>query len=72
MKNRKLIKELQKILGKDGVLHRPEELLLYEYDAGPYRTLPDAVVFPRSAEDVVRIVRLANQFEIPLIGRGAG
>src|SRR3990170_2191847 len=68
------MKELEKLLGREGVLSRPEELLLYEYDAGPgqERPVPDAVVFPRSATDVVRLVRLANQHGVPLVGRGAG
>ena len=72
--NKKLIKELEKLLGREGVLSRPEELLLYEYDAGPgqERPVPDAVVFPRSATDVVRLVRLANQHGVPIVGRGAG
>ena len=34
--------------------------------------LPDAVVFPRSTEDVVELVRLCNRFEVPLIPYGAG
>ena len=48
--NKKLVKELEKTLGREGVLSRPEELLLYEYDAGPgqERPVPDAVVFPQS------------------------
>ncbi|MBI2956164.1 MAG: FAD-binding oxidoreductase, partial [Acidobacteria bacterium] len=70
--NKKLIKELQKILGDEGVLWRPEELLLYEYDASVERAAPDAVVFPRTVEDVVRLVRLANQYGLPITGRGAG
>ena len=70
--NSKLIKELRKLLGDDGVLWRPEELLLYEYDASSDRAAPDAVAFPRSTEDVVRLVRLANQYGLPIIGRGAG
>ena len=70
--NPTLIKELKKFLGEDSVLWRPEELLLYEYDASSERAAPDAVVFPRSTEDVVRLVRLANHYEVPIVGRGAG
>jgi len=70
--NKKLIKELEKLLGPDGVLWRPDELLLYEYDASSDRAAPDAVVFPRSTEDVVLLVRLANKYGIPIVGRGAG
>ena len=72
MKNNSLAKELRDIVGAEGVLDHPEELLLYEYDAGAQRALPDAVLFPRRSEDVVRIVRLANQHDRPLIARGAG
>jgi glycolate oxidase len=32
---KKLIKELQHLVGTEGVLWQPEELLLYEYDASP-------------------------------------
>ena len=69
---KKLIKELQQAVGEDGVLFRPEELLLYEYDASSDRAAPDAVVLPRSAQDVIKIVRLANHYELPVVGRGAG
>jgi len=74
--NKRLISELHNILGDDGVVWRPEELLLYEYDAMPGgkagRVAPDAVVLPRNAEQVVRVVRLAAQHSVPLVGRGAG
>ncbi|MFQ5779118.1 MAG: FAD-linked oxidase C-terminal domain-containing protein [Terriglobia bacterium] len=72
MAKKKLVKELEKLLGRDAILSQPEELLLYEYDASADRAAPDAVVFPRSAEDVVRVIRLANRHQVPLVGRGAG
>src|SRR5262249_12569057 len=70
--NRKVIHDLELILGKDSVLHRPEDLLLYEYDASIETARPDYVVFPQSTEDLVKIVQLANHFDIPIVGRGAG
>jgi glycolate oxidase len=70
--NAHLIRELQRLLGKQGVLSEPEDLLLYEYDASVERARPDCIVFPRSTQDVVQIVRLANRYEVPLVGRGAG
>ena len=36
------------------------------------KSRPLCVVFPRATEDVVAIVKLANQYETPLVGRGAG
>jgi glycolate oxidase len=54
------------------VLWRPEDLVLYEYDGSVEQARPECVVFPRSTRDVVQIVRLANRYEVPLVGRGAG
>jgi glycolate oxidase subunit GlcD len=47
-------------------------LVAYEVDAGLDRGSPQAVVLPRSAEDVVRLVRWAAEYEVPLVARGAG
>jgi glycolate oxidase len=70
--NAKLIRELQKLLGAQHVLHSDHELRLYEYDGSIETARPDAVVFPGDREDVVRVVQFANRRDIPLIGRGAG
>ena len=67
-----LIRELQKLLGPAGVLHRAEDLALYEYDASVEKGRPDAVVFPTTTEDVSRIVKLAVEHNVPIVGRGAG
>jgi len=68
----RLLQDLKTLLGPDGVLHQPEDLLLYEYDGSVEVARPECVVFPRSTEEVVAIVKLANQYETPLVGRGAG
>ena len=43
---RDVIRGLQNILGASMVLHRPEDLLLYEYDGSVEKGRPGAVVFP--------------------------
>src|SRR5712664_533290 len=64
---------LEAIVGLGGVLSDPEELLVYESDGLTlFRALADFVVFPRSAEDVSAIVRLANREALPFVARGAG
>jgi glycolate oxidase len=63
--------ELLGLLGPRGVLYNPQDLVLYEYDGGVDKHLPDIVVFPRCASDVVEIVRIANRHDIPFVGRGA-
>jgi FAD/FMN-containing dehydrogenase/Fe-S oxidoreductase len=44
----------------------------YAYDASNYRVPPRAVVFPRSAEDVVAVVRACRETGIPVTPRGGG
>jgi len=63
---------LQKLLGPDAVLHRPEDLILYEYDGSVEKGRPDAVVFPSSTAQVSHIVKLAAAHDTPILGRGAG
>lgn len=67
-----LLHELEHLLGHDGVLSRPEDLLLYEYDGSVEIARPQCVVFPAKTTDVVRIVELANRCKTPIVGRGAG
>jgi len=63
---------LKRALGKNVVLSDPEELLMYEYDASLEHGRPDVVVFPRSTQDVVTVLKLAESEGVPVVGRGAG
>src|SRR3984893_2083382 len=67
-----IIHELEKLVGKAGVLSSAEDLLLYEYDGSVEQARPDVIVFPRCKQDVVEIVRLANRYDVSIVGRGAG
>jgi len=64
--------EFAAVVGPRGYLDRPEDLMLYEYDGSVEKGRPDLVVFPRSTEDVVRIVGIASRHGVPVVGRGAG
>ncbi|WP_072802485.1 FAD-binding and (Fe-S)-binding domain-containing protein [Rhodococcoides yunnanense] len=44
----------------------------YSYDASNYRVPPVAVVFPRSAEEVCRVVRVCAAHGTPVVSRGGG
>ncbi len=63
---------MEQILGPRGYLHKPEDLTLYEYDGGIDKARPDLVVVPQSTADVVAIVKLARELNMPIVGRGAG
>jgi glycolate oxidase len=68
-----LRRELETIVGRDGVLSEPDELLVYESDGLTlFRALADFVVFPTAAAQVAAVVRLANREGIPFVARGAG
>jgi glycolate oxidase len=65
-------RELKRLLGPSAVLHLPEDVLLYEYDGSVEKGRPDVVAFPRSTEEVSRVVALALRHDMPIVGRGAG
>ncbi len=67
-----VVEQLRKIAGRDAVLDRPEDLMLYEYDAGVRKCTPTAVVFPQNTEHVSQILRLASAGGFPVVARGAG
>ena len=67
-----VVDQLRKIAGRDAVLDRPEDLMLYEYDAGVRKRTPAAVVFPQTTEHVSQILRLASSAGFPVVARGAG
>jgi glycolate oxidase len=68
----RLIKRVAALVGPRGYLDRQEDLALYEYDGGVDKHRPDLVVFPRTTEEVAGIVKLAQEFKVPFVGRGAG
>lgn len=67
-----IIAELERITGRDGVLHSPEDLAVYGYDGTFSEHRPDAVVLPRTTEQVSQLVMLAARQRIPLVTRGMG
>ncbi len=68
-----ILKELSQLLGRDRVLTAREDLIPYSFDGtAALRQMPAAVVLPITTEQVVQIIKLANQFKVPLVTRGSG
>ena len=71
---RKVLEELKEILGEDGVKVDIDYLERYSKDETaelePFK--PDVVVFPRTPEEISKILKLANKMNIPVTPRGAG
>jgi glycolate oxidase len=65
-------RKLKRIVGKDAVLSKPEDLMLYEYDGSIERALPQYACFPQTTEHVAAIMRLANEHDLAIVPRGAG
>lgn len=64
---------LRAVVGKDALLTSPSELLVYECDGYTIeKNRPDVVVFPTSTEQVVRVVQVCNELDVPFLPRGAG
>ena len=59
-------------MGDAHVVYHPEDLIVFEYDGSIDRGMPEAVVFPDSAEEVRRVMVLAYGAGVPVVGRGSG
>jgi glycolate oxidase len=68
-----LIERLRGVVGRDALITSPGELLVYECDGYTVeKNRPEVVVFPTSTEQVVRVVRACNEFDVHFLPRGAG
>lgn len=68
-----IIQKFEAIVGKNNVVRRKEELLVYECDGlTSYRNRPEIVVLPRTTEEVAGIVKVCAQEKVPFVARGSG
>jgi glycolate oxidase len=70
--NQDTLQRLREIVGQDQLTTVPEELACYSYDGTGRVYPPAAVIFPGSAEEICRIMRLASATPFPVVPRGAG
>ena len=69
----RLISDLEAVLGPEGLIHRKDELVVYECDGYVIeKNVPDVVVFPTTTAQVVEVVKLCNEYDVPFVPRGAG
>jgi len=63
---------LRAIVGDEGLVTDPDELLTYECDALTLvRARPSGVVFPSDTAQAAAVIRTLNDFHIPFVPRGA-
>jgi len=68
----KIVDEIRKIVDESRVLTDKSDLYAYGFDASIHHAMPDVVVRVKNAEEVEKIVGIANQYLIPVVARGAG
>src|SRR6202790_4699884 len=68
-----LLDRLRAIVGPEGLLTAKCDLLVYECDGFTIeKNQPEVVVFPTTTEQIVQIVKLCNELDVPFLARGAG
>lgn len=68
-----ILQALGAIVGKEFVSGQAEEQYIYSMDPGTMTpSKPDYVVMPGTTDDISKIMKLANQHEIPVVPMGAG
>jgi len=74
--NARLVKAIEEIVGAGRVSTAESDLFFYSMSHTPtpyfFPKKPDYVVSPSSTEEISRLLRLANEENIPVVPRGAG
>ena len=71
-KVKETVGEIADKIGKHKVGASRETRVCYSFDATNIRSLPDAVTFPETTEDVRTIVGICSTAGLPIVPRGAG
>ncbi|WML50820.1 FAD-linked oxidase C-terminal domain-containing protein [Neobacillus sp. PS3-12] len=71
MIDKQLLKEIHDIVPSERILTDLSERYSYSYDASFGEYLPDIVIQPKNTKEVAALIKLANQYKIPVYPRGA-
>src|SRR5947209_4030513 len=66
-----LLARIRGVVGDAYAFADPYEMRLYQYDASPETALPDIVVIPETAKEVVQVVKLCADARVPITARSA-
>lgn len=61
-----LVRHLQSVVGADGVRAEPDRIEAVTRTCVPFRSVPAAVVYPRTAAEVQAVVQIARDADLPL------
>lgn len=68
------VRELQALFDEDSITTDPDDLAHHGGSAWTYGSAlpPSAVVYPSSTEDVVKIMKVASKWRVPVVPYGSG
>ncbi len=73
MINAEIKKMIVDIVGEENFDDSKVGRLTYSYDATPdMQSMPDAVVSPRDTKEISELVKICNEYKIPIVPRGTG
>src|ERR671931_202110 len=73
MDRAQLVERLCRIVGQHHVIHRPEQLVVYETDGlTAFHQMPEVVVMPETTDQVSGVLRFCYQNGVPFVPRGKG
>ena len=71
--NEQALKKFEQIVGAAHMKSEKAQLLAYSYDAtANFQRMPDVVLSPADTAQVAEIVKVCNEYRIPIIPRGSG
>lgn len=70
--NPQFIQALKHSFAPEDCLVEQSQCWAYGYDNSRLHALPDAVIFARNHQQILQLVKLCRDFQVPLISRGTG
>jgi glycolate oxidase len=72
-RRQQVVERLSRLLPEGALLYRVEDTRPYECDAlSAFRQLPMIVVLPETEAQVVGVLKVCHELEVPVVARGAG
>lgn len=71
--NQEILKEIINVTGQERTFYKPEDIVRFSHDETEDLVFfPEVVALPESTEEVSALVKICNQYQIPITPRGAG
>lgn len=71
--NKSTLDKIKQLVGAENFLDNDEDKLVYSYDGTPLIShKPEAIIMPRSVEEISKLFMLANEDKFSIIPRGSG